>query len=48
MVLYGDEEDIQKVFVEYFSGLFTAKSDLDMDDALEAVESRVSEEMKRH
>lgn len=30
-----DEMDIQKIFVDYFSELFTAKCNLDMEEALE-------------
>lgn len=46
-VIQEEEEDIQKVFVNYFSGLFTAKSYLEMEEALEEVDNRVSEEMLR-
>lgn len=40
------EKDIQKVFMDYFSGLFTTKSNLDMEEALGVVEHRFTDEMR--
>lgn len=42
---YVDLEDIQKVFVDYFSGIFTTKSNLEMEKTLGAVERRMIDEM---
>lgn len=42
---FVEEEDIQKVFIEYFSGLYMAKGNLDMEEALEVVEHRFLNEI---
>ncbi|KAL8464044.1 hypothetical protein ACS0TY_033827 [Phlomoides rotata] len=42
-VEWVEDNDIQRVFVDYFSGLFTINDNLDMDAALETVDNRVSE-----
>lgn len=44
-VTWKEEEDIQRVFVDYFLGLFTAESNLDMGEALGAVENKINGEM---
>lgn len=40
-----EEEDIHRVFVNYFSDIFIAMSNLEMEEALGTVERKVTDEM---
>lgn len=44
--VFPEEEDIQRVFVDYYTKLFTAKSNLEMEEAVEAVSYKMSTEMQ--
>lgn len=46
-IVHRKEDMVKKVFVDYFLGLFTTKSELNMTQALEAVEHRVTDEMSK-
>lgn len=44
-VIRKKEEEIQKTFVDYYTGLFTSRGNLNMREVVDVVEHRVTERM---
>lgn len=44
--MHEEEEDIQGVFVGYFSKLFTTKGNLDMEEVLRVVSCKATDDMQ--
>ncbi|KAL8493015.1 hypothetical protein ACS0TY_024285 [Phlomoides rotata] len=44
-ILRSERGEMEKVFVDYFSGLFTTNGQLDMEEALGAVERKITNDM---
>lgn len=45
-VKWTEEDDIERVFRDYFSELFTSRGNLDMDEAMEVVEHKITNSME--
>lgn len=46
-IVWGEEEDIEILFLGYFAKLFAAKEELDMGEVVDIVECRVTNEMQQ-